>query len=85
MIYSGKKLVLEFFDKSLNGTMRGSFKFGKAIELDSDKRLKLGTQLKNFALKDETLSKLIKKNNGAVMIELILKDNSVTTLIDMRK
>jgi len=86
MIYKSKKIVLEFFDKNLHGTVTGTYKFKKFVELDTTKRTKIATQLRQFALKDEALSRHINmKGNSAVMVKLVMKDNSVTALIDLRK
>lgn len=84
MIYKGKKLKIEFFDKSLNGTVTGTFTLKKDFELDTSKRNKLGTQLRNLVKKSESLSKHIGKTPIA-MVELFVQGgDSITTIIDNR-
>lgn len=86
MIHSSKKLEIEFFDKKLNGTVTGTYRFKTPIELDSDKRTKLPTQLRQTILKMPEISKHINcKGNGAVMLKLVFKDNFISALIDLRK
>lgn len=86
MIHSGKKLKIEFFDKKLNGTFRGDYKFKTAIQLDDNKRLKLPTQLKKFVEKHKILSEHLKDpKNPIAMVELICESQNVTVLIDNRR
>lgn len=84
MIYKGKKLKIEFFDKSLNGTVRGDYKFKKAVELDSNKRMKLGTQLRRFVLGHDVLSDHLEKNSVAFVELFVQEGKSITTIIDNR-
>jgi len=85
MEYTGKKLILEAFDKTLNGTIRATLSFKKPVILDDSKRLKLGTQLRNWIKKNEHINKFFTKENVIYMASLRVQNGGdITTLIDMR-